>query len=199
MRKYGPTHGRTGKPGPVDAHIGARVRARRRLLAMRQETLGKALGVSFQMVQQYERGAVRISAAQLYDMANALDCPVGFFFDYMPAAIAASKTAQGASRAKEAPIRARSPGQAGDAAIGARVLQHQRFAGSRAAVRDGHGPGRGIAQAGEVIRADPSRCQRAICVGFRVFSALCVRRLPASRFQQGPVTTLSQETQVIVP
>ncbi len=103
MRKYGPTHGRTGKPGPVDAHIGARVRARRRLLAMRQETLGKALGVSFQMVQQYERGTVRISAAQLYDMANALDCPVGFFFDYMPAAVAASKTAQGGSRAEEAP------------------------------------------------------------------------------------------------
>ena len=69
---------------------------------MRQETLGKALGVSFQMVQQYERGAVRISAAQLYDMANALDCPVGFFFDYMPAAVAASKTAQGDGRAEEA-------------------------------------------------------------------------------------------------
>ncbi len=96
MRKYGPAHGRTGKPGPVDAHIGARVRARRRLLGMRQESLGKALGVSFQMVQEYERGAVRISAAQLYDMANALDCPVGFFFDYMPAAIATSKTTQGA-------------------------------------------------------------------------------------------------------
>ena len=102
MRKYGPSHGRTGKPGPVDAHIGARVRARRRLLAMRQETLGKTLGVSFQMVQEYERGAVRISAAQLYDMASALDVTVGFFFDDMPAAVAPSKTAQGDSRAKEA-------------------------------------------------------------------------------------------------
>ena len=102
MRKIGPSHGRTGKPGPVDAHIGARVRARRRLLGMRQESLGKVLGVSFQMVQQYERGAVRISAAQLYDMASALDVPVGFFFDDMPAAIAASKTAQGDSRAEEA-------------------------------------------------------------------------------------------------
>ena len=70
---------------------------------MRQESLGKALGVSFQMVQQYEQGAVRISAAQLYDMANALDVPVGFFFDDMTAAVATSKTAQRASRAKEAP------------------------------------------------------------------------------------------------
>ena len=103
MRKYGPSHGRTGKPGQIDAHIGARVRARRRLLAMRQESLGKALGVSFQMVQQYERGGVRISAAQLYDMASALDVPVGFFFDDMPAAVAASKTAQGDGRAEEAP------------------------------------------------------------------------------------------------
>ena len=102
MPKYGPKHGRTGKPGPIDAHIGARVRARRRLLGIRQETLGKAVNVSFQMVQQYERGTVRISAAQLYDMANALDVPVGFFFDNMPAAAAASKTAQGDSRAEEA-------------------------------------------------------------------------------------------------
>ncbi len=102
MRKYGPSHGRTGKSGPVDAHIGARVRARRRLLGMRQKTLGEALGVSFQMVQEYERGAVRISAAQLYDMANALDVPVGFFVDDMPAAVAISKTAQGNSKAEEA-------------------------------------------------------------------------------------------------
>ncbi len=101
MRKYGPTHGRTGKPGPVDAHIGARVRARRRLLAMRQETLGKALGVSFQMVQQYERGAVRISAAQLYDIANALDCPVGFFFDDMPATVATSPPGKRRDTAEE--------------------------------------------------------------------------------------------------
>ena len=69
---------------------------------MRQESLGKALGVSFQMVQQYERGGVRISAAQLYDMASALDVPIGFFFDDMPAEVAASKTAQGDSRAEEA-------------------------------------------------------------------------------------------------
>ncbi len=103
MRKYGPSHGRTGKPGRVDAHIGTRVRARRRLLAMRQESLGKALGVSFQMVQEYEQGAVRISAAQLYDMANALDVPVGFFFDDMPAAVAARTTVQGSGKAEGAP------------------------------------------------------------------------------------------------
>ena len=103
MPKYGPKHGRTGKPGPVDAHIGARVRARRRLLGIRQETLGEAVGVSFQMVQQYERGGVRISAAQLYDMASALDVPIGFFFDDMPAAVAASITAQSGGKAEEVP------------------------------------------------------------------------------------------------
>ena len=103
MPKYGPKHGRTGKPSPVDAHIGARVRARRRLLGIRQETLGEAVGVSFQMVQQYERGGVRISAAQLYAMANALDVPVGFFFDDMPGEVAASITAQGCGNAQEVP------------------------------------------------------------------------------------------------
>ncbi|WP_086463747.1 helix-turn-helix domain-containing protein [Oceanibaculum nanhaiense] len=75
--------GRTGKPNPVDVHVGGRVRLRRTLLGMSQEKLGEALGLTFQQVQKYERGANRIGASRLYDLSRVLDVPVSFFFDDM--------------------------------------------------------------------------------------------------------------------
>lgn len=74
-----------GKPSPVDMHVGARVRLRRTLLGMSQEKLGDAIGLTFQQVQKYERGANRIGASRLYDLSQVLDVPVSFFFDDMPA------------------------------------------------------------------------------------------------------------------
>lgn len=73
-----------GNPNPVDVHVGARVRLRRTLLGMSQERLGDALGLTFQQVQKYERGANRIGASRLFDLARALQVPVGFFFDDLP-------------------------------------------------------------------------------------------------------------------
>ena len=72
-------------PSPVDAHVGGRLRLRRTLLGMSQEKLGNAVGLTFQQIQKYERGANRIGASRLFDMARALDVPVQFFFDDMPA------------------------------------------------------------------------------------------------------------------
>ena len=79
------TRGRmpSGKPNPVDVHVGSRVRLRRTLLGMSQEKLGEALGLTFQQVQKYERGANRIGASRLWDLSRVLDCPVQFFFDEM--------------------------------------------------------------------------------------------------------------------
>jgi transcriptional regulator with XRE-family HTH domain len=71
-------------PSPVDLHVGARVRLRRTLLGMSQEKLGNAVGLTFQQIQKYERGANRIGASRLFDMSRALDVPVQFFFDEMP-------------------------------------------------------------------------------------------------------------------
>jgi transcriptional regulator with XRE-family HTH domain len=68
----------------VDAHIGSRLRLRRALLGMSQEKLATAVGITFQQIQKYERGTNRISGSRLYDLANALDVPVSFFFDDMP-------------------------------------------------------------------------------------------------------------------
>src|SRR5271154_3437980 len=77
--------GRTlsGKPNPIDVHVGNRVRLRRTLLGMSQEKLGEAIGLTFQQVQKYERGANRIGASRLFDLSRVLDVPVSFFFDDM--------------------------------------------------------------------------------------------------------------------
>ncbi len=66
---------------PVDTYVGSRVKLRRTLLGMSQEKLGVALGLTFQQVQKYERGANRIGASRLYRLAQVLDVPIGYFFD----------------------------------------------------------------------------------------------------------------------
>ncbi len=75
----------TGKPHPVDVHVGARVRARRTLLGMTQTDLGDAIGMTFQQVQKYENGKNRIGAGRLFKLSQVLDVPVNYFFDDMPA------------------------------------------------------------------------------------------------------------------
>ncbi len=78
----------TGRPNPIDIHVGSRVRLRRTLLGMSQEKLGEAIGLTFQQVQKYERGANRIGSSRLYDLSRVLDVPIGFFFEDIPAATA---------------------------------------------------------------------------------------------------------------
>ena len=73
----------SGKPNPVDEHVGRRVRMRRTLLGLSQERLGEAISLTFQQVQKYERGANRIGASRLWDLSRALNCPVSYFFDEM--------------------------------------------------------------------------------------------------------------------
>src|SRR5713226_5149805 len=68
-------------PNPVDLHVGARIRLRRRMQGVSQEKLADALGLTFQQVQKYERGANRVSASKLYEIAAALHAPVSYFFD----------------------------------------------------------------------------------------------------------------------
>ncbi len=79
-------------PEPVDVHVGSRVRLRRTLLGMSQDKLGKALRLTFQQVQKYERGANRIGSSRLYQLSQILDVPVSFFFDDMPAEVTGKAT-----------------------------------------------------------------------------------------------------------
>ncbi len=88
-RKVGPMAGvdmrrqASGQPDPVDIHVGGRIRLRRTLLGMSQEKLANALGLTFQQVQKYERGANRIGSSRLYQLSRILDVPVAYFFDDM--------------------------------------------------------------------------------------------------------------------
>src|SRR5437899_9038443 len=76
-----PKYGRgTGIPNPIDVHVGGRIRMRRLLLGMNQETLANALGLTFQQVQKYEGGANRVSASRLSAMAEILTVPISYFF-----------------------------------------------------------------------------------------------------------------------
>ena len=76
-----PKYGRgTGVPNPIDVHVGNRIRMRRLLLGMNQETLANALGLTFQQVQKYEGGANRVSASRLSAMAEILSVPISYFF-----------------------------------------------------------------------------------------------------------------------
>ena len=65
----------------IDLHLGKRLRRRRRLLGLTQQQLAGAVGVRFQQIQKYECGANRISAARLWSLAEALDVPVGYFYE----------------------------------------------------------------------------------------------------------------------
>ena len=69
------------RANPMDVHVGSRVRLRRMLLGMSQEKLGEHLGLTFQQVQKYEKGANRISASRLQQAADILGVAVPFFFE----------------------------------------------------------------------------------------------------------------------
>ncbi len=60
------------------------------LLGMSQEMLGKAVGLTFQQIQKYERGINRIGASRLFTLSKVLSVPIAFFFEEMPRALAAA-------------------------------------------------------------------------------------------------------------
>jgi len=64
-----------------------RIRMRRTVLGMSQERLGELLGITFQQIQKYEKGANRIGTGRLINIAEALDVPITYFFEgYMKVA-----------------------------------------------------------------------------------------------------------------
>ena len=66
---------------PVDVHVGKRVRHRRWLIGKTQQQLAEQVGIKFQQIQKYETGANRVSASRLWDIGEALEVPVSFFFE----------------------------------------------------------------------------------------------------------------------
>jgi transcriptional regulator with XRE-family HTH domain len=102
-RGRGSRRRRSEHPHPVDIHVGSRLRQRRQILGMSQEKLGEAVGLTFQQVQKYERGANRIGASRLYELSRVLDVPVGFFFEEMSREVAGQAGLSEAPAARYAP------------------------------------------------------------------------------------------------
>jgi transcriptional regulator with XRE-family HTH domain len=69
------------EPDPIDVYAGARLRLRRNMLGISQEQLGKAVGLTFQQIQKYERGTNRMGASRLAQMMKILDVTVDWFFE----------------------------------------------------------------------------------------------------------------------
>lgn len=69
----------------VDVHVGKRIRHRRWMIGMTQQQLAERVGIKFQQIQKYETGMNRVSASRLWDIANAVDVPISFFFEGLTA------------------------------------------------------------------------------------------------------------------
>jgi transcriptional regulator with XRE-family HTH domain len=69
------------RPNAIDGHVGMKIRARRKLLGISQEKLADSLGLTFQQVQKYERGANRVSCSKLVLIAQALSEHPSFVFE----------------------------------------------------------------------------------------------------------------------
>ena len=63
---------------PIDRLVGQNIRAFRTMRKMTQGALGERIGVTFQQIQKYERGANRVSGSMLVAIAAALDTSVGW-------------------------------------------------------------------------------------------------------------------------
>ncbi len=86
---------------PIDIYVGGRMRLRRIQLGLSQGALASKIGVSFQAVQKYESGDIRISASRLYDVAQVLEVSPAFFFEGYPDGLVAKNIAEEASPASE--------------------------------------------------------------------------------------------------
>src|SRR5579864_6925552 len=71
----------SGVPDPIDVYVGKRIRMRRMLISMNQQTFAERLNVTFQQIQKYEGGANRVSASRLAQAAEVLGVDVDYFFD----------------------------------------------------------------------------------------------------------------------
>lgn len=69
------------KASPLDRYVGLQLKRRREQLGLSQTALAQRLGISFQQLQKYERGANRISAGRLFEVAALMDVDIAWFFD----------------------------------------------------------------------------------------------------------------------
>lgn len=99
-------------PHPIDIYVGQRLKHRRNAMGLSQSELAEAVGITFQQVQKYERGANRMGASRLYELSKVLEVSVSFFFDGYEKKMAAS-AASHSGMAQESAIFEHEPAAAG--------------------------------------------------------------------------------------
>jgi transcriptional regulator with XRE-family HTH domain len=82
----------------IDTQVGKRLRLRRTMMGLSQEAVAKAVGITFQQVQKYEKGANAMNASRLYEFAQFMHVPVAYFFEGIEAM---SSTGESAGFAEE--------------------------------------------------------------------------------------------------
>lgn len=65
----------------VDAYVGKRLRLRRTMMGLSQDAVAKAVGVTFQQVQKYEKGTNALNASRLLEFSRFMNVPVAYFFE----------------------------------------------------------------------------------------------------------------------
>ena len=79
----------------IDTHVGKRLRLRRTMMGLSQESIAKAVGITFQQVQKYEKGANAMNAGRLYEFAQFMQVPVAYFFEGLEQALQAAANSTG--------------------------------------------------------------------------------------------------------
>jgi transcriptional regulator with XRE-family HTH domain len=62
-------------------HLGNKLKLRRLALGLTQTKVAKAINVTFQQIQKYEKGTNGVSSIRLLQLANFLKVPVNYFFE----------------------------------------------------------------------------------------------------------------------
>ena len=65
----------------IDSYVGGRLKQRRTIMGLSQEALAKAVGITFQQVQKYEKGSNAMNARRLFEFACFMNVPVAYFFE----------------------------------------------------------------------------------------------------------------------
>ena len=77
-------------------HLGSKLKLRRLALGLTQTKVAKAINVTFQQIQKYEKGTNGVSSIRLLQLANYLKVPVNYFFeDFSQYLINLGKTQEG--------------------------------------------------------------------------------------------------------
>ncbi len=90
----------------IDVHVGKRLRLRRTMMGLSQEALAKAVGITFQQVQKYEKGVNAMNSSRLYEFSQFMHIPVAYFFEGLNAPAEAPEPARGFAESGEAFIHA---------------------------------------------------------------------------------------------